>query len=301
MSEVLDLKHKARSTGGRQDSGRFEYQEKGGKRKSGWIRWLIVMIVAVALTTAGIKASDSLFGNKAKNNSLCPAEMVFIPGSTGGFCLDKYEDAAGNGCSFKDPANQDQTRTNLENQSCQPASQAGLIPWRYISQNQAAVACAKAGKRLPTNEEWLAAALATPDKNSNWGADDCQVANNWVKQPGPAGSGKNCVSGAGAYDLIGNVWEWVEGTVEDGKYQGNALPDDGYIKGVNSLAMPTDTNSDQADPNYYDDYFWIKKTGSRGIARGGYWGNNDQAGQYSVYLVTPPSEAGTGTGFRCAK
>ncbi len=301
MSEVLDLKHKSRRAGEDEYSGRFEVEEPVRKRKFGWVSWLVVMIVAVALTTVGIKASDSLFGGKDKNNSLCPAEMVFVPGSTGGFCLDKYEDAAGSGCSFKNPGNQDETRSDLESQTCQPVSQAGMIPWRYISQNQAAVACAKVGKRLPTNEEWLAAALATPDKNSNWGADDCQVANNWDQQPGLTGSGKNCVSGAGAYDMIGNVWEWVEGTVEDGKYQGNTLPDDGYIKGVNSLGMPTDTDPDQADANYNDDYLWIKKTGSRGIARGGYWDNNDQAGQYSIYLVTPPSEAGTGTGFRCAK
>ncbi|MDD5528367.1 MAG: SUMF1/EgtB/PvdO family nonheme iron enzyme [Patescibacteria group bacterium] len=300
MSEILDLKRKAkRGYEGSSESADFELENK--KRRFGLLSWIIVMIVAVALTTAGIKASDSLFGNKAKNNPLCPAEMVFVPGSTGGFCLDKYEAAAGSGCAFGNPANQDETRSDLENISCQPVSQKGLIPWTYISQNQAAVACAKAGKRLPTNEEWLAGALATPDKTSNWGADDCQVADNWSSQPGLTGSGKNCVSGAGAFDMVGNVWEWVEGTVEDGKYQGNALPEEGYIKGVNSLAMPTDTNLDQADPNYNNDYLWIKKTGSRGIARGGYWGNNDQAGAYSIYMVTPPSSVGPGTGFRCAK
>jgi hypothetical protein len=302
MSEILDLKRKTRS--GRDRFGEsvdFEFEKKGRKRKFGLVSWIIVMVVAVALTTAGIKASDSLFNGKAKSNSLCPSDMVFVPGSTGGFCLDKYEASAGSGCSIKDPASQDETRSNLENASCQPASQPGTIPWRYISQNQAAVACAKVGKRLPTNEEWLAGALATPDKASNWGADDCQVSNNWSQQPGPTGSGKNCVSGVGAYDMIGNVWEWVEGTVEDGKYQGNALPDDGYIKGVNSLAMPSETNPDQADPNYYNDYLWIKKTGSRGISRGGYWANNADAGAYSVYLVTPPSSVGPGTGFRCAK
>jgi hypothetical protein len=303
MSEVLNLKRRPRS----EPRELPEYQseepvfEAPKKKNIGVLRWLIVTVVAVVLTTVGIKASDSLFGGKNKNDSFCPPEMIFVPGSSGGFCLDKYEAAAGAGCVYKNPGSQEETRANLEGGDCAPVSQKGLIPWRYISQNQAAVACAKAGKRLPKSEEWLAAALATPDKSANWGSDDCQVANNWSQQPGPSGSGKNCVSGAGAYDMVGNAWEWVEGTVEDGKYQGGSLPDDGYVNGVDSSAMPAETNPDQSNENYYDDYFWIKKTGSRGVARGGYWANEDQAGQYSVYLVTPPSGAGTGTGFRCVK
>jgi Sulfatase-modifying factor enzyme 1 len=301
MSEVLNLKQRKKAIIAPQETAEPVFIADQKKKKFGKVQWLVVTLAAIILSTVGIKASDSLFGGQGKNNSVCPPDMVFVPGANGGFCIDKYEDAAGSGCSAKNPANQDETRADLENASCQPVSQPGLIPWRYISQNQAAVACAKVGKRLPTNEEWQAAALATPDKNSNWGADDCQVANNWAEQPGPTGSGKNCVSGVGAYDMVGNVWEWVEGTVEDGKYQGVDLPDDGYIKGVNSQGMPTGTDANQADPNYNDDYLWILKTGSRGIARGGYWNNNDQAGQYSVYLVAPPSEAGTGTGFRCAK
>jgi hypothetical protein len=303
MSEVLDLKKRARKIPDYQDdSASFSYEENGPrKKKFGILSWVIVMVVAVAMTTVGIKASDSLFGGKDKNNSLCPTGMVFVPGSTGGFCLDKYENGAGSGCSVKDPISQDETRADLENVSCQPVSQSGVIPWRNISQNQAAVACAKVGKRLPTSEEWLQGALATPDKTANWGSDDCQVANNWSQQPGPTGSGKNCVSGSGAYDMVGNVWEWVEGTVENGKYQGADLPEEGYVKGIDSAGMPTNTNLDQADPNYNNDYIWIKKTGSRGIARGGYWANNDQAGAYSAYIVTDPASVGPGTGFRCAK
>jgi hypothetical protein len=302
MSEVLDLKHRSKNNPSFEESPEeFEFVEKSGKKKFGFITWIIVIVIAVALSTAGIKASDSLFGGKGQVKSLCPADMVFVPGSTGGFCIDKYEDAAGASCPANNPSTQDDSRNNLEAQACQPVSASGLVPWRFISQNQAEVACAKVGKRLPTSEEWLAAALATPDKNSGWGADDCQVANNWSQQPGLTGSGKNCFSGVGAYDMVGNVWEWVVGTVEDGKYNGNVLPNEGYVKGVNSSGMPIATDLSQADQNYNDDYLWIKNTGSRGIARGGYWANNDQAGQYSAYIVTAPSDVGPGMGFRCAK
>jgi hypothetical protein len=301
MSEVLDLKRK-----GRVETSSYQVEEdflppKKEKRKFGKLQWLITTLAIIILSTAGIKASDSLFGAKGQVSSLCPLEMVFVPGSNGGFCIDRYENSAGSGCLIGNPATQIDTRNNLENQSCQPVSQKSMVPWRFISQNQAAVACAKAGKRLPTSAEWLAAALATPDKSSGWGADDCQVANNWSQQPGLTGSGKNCVSSAGAYDMIGNVWEWVQGTIEEGKYQGSSLPDEGYVKGVDAQGMPVSTDFNQADPNYSNDYFWIKKTGSRGIARGGYWANNDQAGTYSLYLVTDPSEVGPGMGFRCAK
>jgi len=301
MSQVLNLKQKINTEIlSSQDGEVFPIVQKK-KRNFGIWQWLIAITVVIILTSAGIKASDSLFGGGGQVKSLCPAEMVFVPGSTGGFCLDKYEDAAGNDCPSANPAAQDDTRGNLASQSCQPISQKGLIPWRFISQNQAAVACAKAGKRLPTNEEWLAGALAAPDKNSGWDVDDCQVNNNWSQQPGLTGSGKNCVSGVGAYDMIGNVWEWVAGTVEDGKYQGKVLPGEGYIKGVDSAGMPTAANLNQTDSNYNNDYLWIKNNGSRGIARGGYWANNDQAGQYSAYIVALPSDVGPGMGFRCAK
>jgi hypothetical protein len=300
MSQVLNLKQKINTEVlSSQDGEVFPVVQKKKRRFSG-VQWLIAVIAVVVLSTAGIKASDSLFGAKGQVKSLCPDGMVFVPGSSGGFCLDKYEDSAG-GCPSGNPGSQDDTRTDLENQACSPVSVAGMIPWRFISQNQAALACAKVGKRLPTSEEWLAGALATPDKNSLWGLDDCQVNNNWREQPGLTGSGKNCVSGVGAYDMIGNIWEWVAGTVEDGKYNGEILPAEGYIKSVNSVGMPTDTNLNQADLNYNNDYLWIKNTGSRGIARGGYWANNDQAGQYSAYIVTAPSDVGPGMGFRCAK
>jgi formylglycine-generating enzyme required for sulfatase activity len=304
MSDVLNLKRKKIASDEENyynDRGFDNGEEPPRKKKFGLLSWVIVMILAVVMTTIGIKASDSLFGDKGQKDSLCPADMIFVPSSKGGFCLDKYEESAGGSCAIKDPASQDDTRADLENISCQPVSKAGEMPWRNISQNQAAVACAKVGKRLPTSEEWLSGALATPDKSSGWGADDCQVNGNWSQQPGLTGSGKNCVSGAGAYDMIGNVWEWVEGTVEDGKYLNNDLPSEGFIRGVDADGMATATDLNQADLNYNNDYLWIKKTGSRGIARGGYWANDAQAGVYSVYIVTDSSSVGPGTGFRCVK
>lgn len=310
MGEIIDLRSRIKVVPSARSVEDFSYPEVIGRqrelplrRKSGWLKGLVVIVVAVALTTVGIKASDKLFGSKNEQGegSVCPIGMVFVSSPTGGFCLDKYEASAGAGCVFKNPANQEETRKNSENIDCQAVSSAASTPWRNISQNQAAVVCAKAGKRLPTSEEWVRAALGTPDKSRAWTADDCQVSNNWPEQPGPTGSGKNCVSGSGAYDLIGNAWEWVEGTVADGKIGDAVLPSEGYVKGYDAGGFPTETDQEMGNENYYYDYVWLKKTGIRGIARGGYWGNGAEAGQYSIYMVTEPSYAGTGVGFRCVK
>jgi formylglycine-generating enzyme required for sulfatase activity len=282
MSQVLNLKQK-------------------NKQKFGIVQWLIAITVVIILTSAGIKASDSLFGGSGQVKSLCPAEMVFIPNSTGGFCLDKYEDSAGTGCQLSDPASEQDSQKNIDNPNCQAVSVAGAVPWRNLTQIQAVSVCAKAGKRLPTSEEWFAASVGTPDKNSGWNADDCQVNNNWPEQPGLTGSGKNCVSYAGVYDMIGNVWEWVKGEVNNGFYGNIKMPDEGYVQAVSPDGLPAKTDLDNPDESLKDDYSWIKLSGERGIARGGYWSNGDQAGSYSFYAVTEPNFSAVGVGFRCAK
>ncbi len=263
---------------------------------------LVVVIAAIILTTLGIRATDTMLSDKKNKLSpeRCSEEMVFISTDQGGFCMDRYEAAPGKDCRNQNPENQNQTKENLDQGSCQPISAVGVLPWRNISQNQAAIACAKAGKRLPSNKEWLMAAMGTPDQTTGWSVEDCQVAKNWEKQPGFAGSGSNCRSAAGAFDMIGNVWEWVDGSINEGVYKGTVLPEEGYVKGVDENGSPSET-SIEADENYNNDFLWIKKTGVRGFARGGYWDNKAEAGQYSVYLVSPPSFAGTGVGFRCAK
>lgn len=274
----------------------------GKKRKFISRKEVIVIAVAIILTTVGIKASDSLFTPAEEGDSgACGADMVLVPSANGGFCMDKYEASVDVSCPYPSPASQNETRLNLDAVNCKPISAAGAKPWRAVSQDQATLACAKAGKRLPTNKEWLAAALGTPDKNSAWTKDDCQVDNNWTEQPGTTGSGVNCKSSAGTFDMIGNVWEWVEGAVQDGVYNEKELPQAGYIDSLDGESLPGITNETAPNENYNNDYFWIKQNGLRGIVRGGYWANKADAGQYSVYMVAPPGSVEAGIGFRCAR
>lgn len=273
-----------------------------------WLKSALWGLTVIALSTLGINAADN-FGNLSNSivgkllggSSRCPGDMVFVSSDKGGFCVDIYENSAGGKCQFQNPADISQSQSNIDGSGCLPISQSGNAPWVNITQEQAQRICAKAGKRLPTNAEWQAAALGTPDKNDSWTENDCNVASNWSGQPGAAGTGKNCLSFIGAYDMIGNVWEWVDGAIENGTFKGRALPKDGFIQSINpNDDLPAETGPTPND-SLYRDYFWVKDSKTRGIIRGGYWTSKSDAGQYSAYAVFAPNNFGSTIGFRCVK
>jgi Sulfatase-modifying factor enzyme 1 len=91
--------------------------------------------------------------------------------------------------------------TPLRGQDGNTVSIPGVTPAAKVSWFQALAAARNSGKRLPTNAEWQAAALGTPD-----GAP-CRVTS---APGGPLLTGTpGCVSDVGAFDMVGNVWEWV--------------------------------------------------------------------------------------------
>ena len=273
------------------------------KRTLKILKQVFIVVAVIGISVFAVRALDEKAGKRMAEdgNNGCGEDMVFVGNSQGGFCVDKYEASAGPDCPYKDPGNSQATRTNLDDAQCKPVSEPGAKPWRYISRDQAREACAKAGKRLPTGEEWYQAVLGTPDKESGWLGQDCQVDRNWNEQPGPTGSAENCRSGAGAYDMVGNVWEWVKGDVEEGVLEGKDLPPAGYVQAVTDSGLPHKTNPTEVNPDYNNDYLWLKDSGRRGMARGGYWDNAADAGKYALYMVPPPTFSGPGIGFRCIK
>ena len=278
---------------------------------SRFIKGSLVIVFTTILSTLAINAgdnihnlSDSLLASVLPGSAKekCPGEMVFVSMEGGGFCIDKYEVSPGEKCFYTDPKNQEETRLNLIEKECIPVSEEGVVPWRHISQNQAVSACAKVGKRLPSNKEWFLAALGTQDPTNNWNSDDCNVKRNWKKsEPGATGSASKCVSFVGAYDMVGNVWEWVRDTVKNKKYNEVLLPDAGYVTSADEAGVPSETDPTAPDANYNNDRFWVEDTGVAGMFRGGYWGSKDEAGIYSIHAHIPPSFVGVGVGFRCVK
>lgn len=153
----------------------------------------------------------------------CPADMTAV----GSLCVDTYEaslwDAATGGAQLSPagaapfyPCSEDGSDCgdNGVNAAIFARSEAGVIPAARPTWYQAAVACANVGKRLPTAAEWQMAASGTPADgticNSNGGA------------LGNTGALAGCISAAGTFDMVGNLWEWtadisnpVSGTTDD--------------------------------------------------------------------------------------
>lgn len=81
----------------------------------------------------------------------------------------------------------------------------GVNPTACLTWFQAEITCRLAGKRLATNQEWQAAATGTPDAGIDDGATTCRT----TSGTGPTGSRAQCKSFWFAFDMVGNVWEWV--------------------------------------------------------------------------------------------
>jgi hypothetical protein len=80
------------------------------------------------------------------------------------------------------------------------------IPSAHITWFQAQQACVNSGKTLPTSAEWQVGANGTPDPGPDDRATDCNSATNLVSR---TGSRAACKSARGAFDMAGNLEEWV--------------------------------------------------------------------------------------------
>jgi len=106
-------------------------------------------------------------------------------------------------------------------------SKPDVMPWTFVTHDQAAAACQAAGKRLCTGAEWEAACGATVYPYGDvYGEDSCNGADYGYSGGGNApsvllasGAVLACTSGDGVVDLSGNAKEWTDdqrGTTGDG-------------------------------------------------------------------------------------
>lgn len=157
-----------------------------------------------------ITKGDYLVGRKVMPNY----KRAFLPGlnqnKIQAFYIDQYEITAE---KFKKYNPKYDEKPFYEGVEC-PTCPAMGIDW-----NSAGKYCQRAGKRLPAESEWEAAARG-PSNNHHfpWGDRwDSRFANILGKEDGfamaaPVGSFPLGVSPSGAMDMIGNVWEWVSST-----------------------------------------------------------------------------------------
>lgn len=212
-------------------------------------------------------------------SSTCPTEMVRV----GATCIDRYEDSvwsSPNGGTQYGVSSADYP-CNANGNDCKgriyARSVPGVQPSAYITWFQAEQALADSGKRLPTNAEWQQAAAGTPEPGPTPGPEDCNTNSSGTVV---TGSRVNCVSAWGAYDMVGNLWEWVADWVP----LSTSSPGWG---GFSTDVMGLAGASTSAGPG--------------ALIRGfGYAGGPAGAGPFSV-AVAPPSEVNNLYGFRGAR
>ena len=157
----------------------------------------------------------------------------------------------------------------------------GVKPSVFITWFQAQQACRNARKRLPTNAEWQAAVAGTPAPAVNNGTTDCDTGFSFPPVASGTGSHSSCVSSAGAFDMVGNVGEWVADWVPRSTGCGT------WSAGVS----PTGNLQCLAG---------AETTGEPGaLIRGGGYGTD--AGPLSVIGYIRPSLQVVDVGFRCAR
>jgi len=97
-------------------------------------------------------------------------------------------------------------------------SVGGITPSSYLTWYQANRACLAQGKRLCTKAEWASACGGEfPDRHDYPYGDDFQasVCADFTVNPNEpidAGYLESCISPAGAFDMSGNLFEWVADT-----------------------------------------------------------------------------------------
>lgn len=132
------------------------------------------------------------------------------------------------------------------------------VPQVCVTRAQSQAYCAHAGGALPTPDQWERAARGDDGRLFPWGPSWDSVLANWAEQDlvrtsvlgridgfsytAPPGQFEDGKSPAGAYDMAGNVAEWVAGEGEDGVARGGSWVSDPFdMRTTGRKTIPADT------------------------------------------------------------
>ena len=236
-------------------------------------------------------------------------EVVKVGSGGAAFWIDRYEasvwsHADGTGQQYGIPTAVDYPSSFPANgQYTLPLyalSIAQVIPSASLTWFQAVAACDASGKRLVNRQEWLRAAKGTIDPGASDGTDGTCFTNGvqggQAGQARMTGAGTRCRSSAGAEDMVGNMWEWI-----DEWYAGLGLRANGTFAGINtwpgSLFASDITVNIASQARTTDDTEGVGLPAA--ASRGGSWGNLTFAGLFALDLMSSPDYQQNGNGFRC--
>lgn len=210
--------------------------------------------------------------------------------------IDKYEVTAGEYQKCVDAGdcnNKKQSEPHYATHSDSSTCNLGMDgkedhPINCVTWYGAKAYCEWAGKKLPTEAQWEKAARGTDGRRYPWGNEpgiscnyavmyDSKFGGNGCGTRGtmPVGSKEAGKSPYGAYDMVGNVWEWVSDWYGETYYE-------------------TTPESNPAGP----------ESGTGHVFRGGSWYGRNDGGvdlRASARDDTQPDHWGSNGGFRCVK
>jgi len=255
-----------------------------------YLRAVYTVVLTLIVTVVSVFAFDYVTGPRAML-STCVLGTALTMVDDRRWCVDQYEASPGPGCPVLAPMSTDDTARNLVAAACKPVSTAGELPWRHVSYIQAHQLCAQVGKQLLDTAQWSTIASGVT------GLEDCHLSSK-TSGPLPTGSSASCVTPAGVYDLVGNVWEWVtyEGG-EDGL--DTTLPPSGYVAGWTSWGVPS-ASATTSEISFGDDYlFTTSGLPVVAVLRGGFYNSGSDGGVYAWQSTLRPTDSTAATGFRC--
>lgn len=232
------------------------------------------------------------------------------------------------------------------NNICSPntheaVSAPGVIPWTYITQDDAIKACQNIGAHLMTNAEWMAIAMNIEKVDENW--------HSGVLKQGKTGEDISYISYGGAgldtgnptlatlkltngqeiYHFSGNVAEWVDDRVvckstrtcpglpgfnksasfgdgDFGYYEFNSINDDDWGKYVAMSIIGSINKTYTSTKGIGKIFIADTVVGSfnsydHRLTRGGSLNDHENAGIYNFNLNNEDSKSDNFTGFRCVR